>query len=130
MLRSLIFLAIGISLTVCGELLLKRGMTAVGELDLFSPAAAVGVLFRAFTNPFVLGGFMLIFGGAIFWLAVISRLPLSVAYPMLGLSYVLGVGASWLLFNEHINGMRIIGVAIIVTGVALVGLSYQGAAEA
>lgn len=124
MVQALGFLLIGIVFSVTGELLLKRGMDLVGVLDL-SPSAIVPMLFKTFTNPFILGGFVLLFTGSIFWLAVISRIPLSVAYPMLSLSYVAAVFLSALLFGEQLSFLRVGGVLVIMTGVVFVGLSYQ-----
>ena len=112
-------LLIAMSMSVCGELMLKHGMNNVGTLDL-TGWHAVGQLFRAFTNPFVLGGLIVIFGGSIFWLSVLSKADLSWAYPMLSLSYVVGVLLSAVLLNETITGIRIAGALIIVLGVFLV----------
>ena len=124
MVQALGFLLIGIVFSVTGELLLKRGMDLVGVLDL-SPSAIVPMLFKTFTNPFILGGFVLLFTGSIFWLAVISRIPLSVAYPMLSLSYVAAVFLSALFFGEQLSFLRVGGVLVIMTGVVFVGLRYQ-----
>ena len=88
-------------------------------------ALLVPALARAFSNPFVLGGFGCIFVGSLFWLAVISRVHLSYAYPMLSLSYVLVVAASWLFLGEQITWMRVMGVIVIIAGVSLVFSSGQ-----
>lgn len=112
-------LLIAISMSVCGELMLKHGMNNVGTLDL-TGWHAIGQLFRTFTNPFVLAGLVVIFGGSIFWLSVLSKAELSWAYPMLSLSYVAGVFLSAVLLNETVTGIRIAGVLVIVFGVFLV----------
>jgi multidrug transporter EmrE-like cation transporter len=115
-------LLIAILMSTSGELLLKRGMSMVGVLS-FTPSEFLPTLIRAFTNPFVLAGFALIFGGSIFWLAVISRVDLSWAYPMLSLGYVLVVATSWLLLREQVSPLRLIGVFVICFGVYLVSRS-------
>ena len=117
-------LGIAILLTVCGELLLKRGMNLHGEFDL-APATLAPTLWRVFTSPYVLGGFSLIFCGSIFWLSVISRIDLSVAYPMLSTGYILVVLASAIFLGEQITWLRGLGVVVIVTGVCLVFWSAQ-----
>lgn len=123
--QAFLILLVAISFTVTGELLLKHGMNIVGFLSL-QPQLFLAGLVRAFLNPFILGGFALVFVASLFWLAVLSRIPLSVAYPMLSLSYVLAVFAAALFLGEHITWLRVLGVLIICTGVALVGLSYGG----
>ena len=120
----LVLLFVAILLSVTGELLLKHGVNQLGVLELRSDNL-VPVFIRVFTNPFVLLGFIFLFGGSIFWLSMISRGPLSYAYPMLSTSYILVLGASWLFLGEQINPVQIIGVLVIMLGVSLVFWSNQ-----
>lgn len=120
--RALMILAVAISLTVSGELLLKYGMNQHGVFGL-SAGSIIPSLIRIFTNPFILAGFALIFSGSVFWLSVISRVELSYAYPMLSLGYVLTVVASWFLFSEQVTPIRIGGLVIICLGVFVVSRS-------
>lgn len=115
-------LLIAICLSVMGELALKHGMNQAGTLH-FQPDVIVEGLVRTFSQPFVLLGFGLVFGGSIFWLAVLSRVDLSLAYPMLSLSYVLGVVMSRILFNEPITITRLLGVVVICAGVFVISRS-------
>ena len=120
----LVLLFVAILLSVTGELLLKHGVNQLGILELRTDNL-VPVFIRVFTNPFVLLGFIFLFGGSIFWLSMISRVPLSYAYPMLSTSYILVLGASWLFLGEQINPVQIIGVLVIMLGVSLVFWSNQ-----
>ena len=120
----LVLLFVAILLSVTGELLLKHGVNQLGVLELHADNL-VPVFIRVFTNPFVLLGFIFLFGGSIFWLSMISRVPLSYAYPMLSTSYILVLGASWLFLGEQINPVQIIGVLVIMLGVSLVFWSNQ-----
>lgn len=119
MFGTFVLLLVGLVLSVAGELMLKHGMNQVGkfafELDLI-----LASLVRTFTNPFVLAGFATIFVSSIFWLGVLSRAPLSWAWPMLSLSYVFGVFLAWLLFGEALSVSRLAGVITICFGVFLV----------
>ena len=63
-----------------GETLLKKGMNAIGALDL-RPATLLPTFWRVFTTPMIVIGFALIFGGSLFWLVVLSKWNLSLAYP-------------------------------------------------
>lgn len=112
-------LLVAMSLTVTGELLLKNGMNRHGELNV-SLDTLVPTAVKLFTNPFVLGGFVFVFSGALFWLAVLSRWPLSLAYPLLSISYILGIGASVLLLKEKVSWVQLLGVLVIIVGVYLV----------
>jgi drug/metabolite transporter (DMT)-like permease len=107
------------ALTVIGEILLKLGVNAVGErVGAFSLDPTV--LWATFTDWRVILGFALVFGGALFWLGVISRVNLSFAYPLLALNYVLILVPSRLLLNETITPTKIVGAVIVVVGVIVI----------
>lgn len=115
------------ALTVIGEILLKLGVNAVGErVGAFSLDPTV--LWATFTDWRVILGFALVFGGALFWLGVISRVNLSFAYPLLALNYVLILVPSRLLLNEAITPTKIVGAVIVVVGVIVItwGAANQG----
>jgi multidrug transporter EmrE-like cation transporter len=112
-------LFVGIALSVTGELLLKAGMNRFGVLDLNLPTL-IPTLFRVFTQPLILLGFIAVFGASIFWLAVLSRVELSFAYPMLAFGYVVVAVLSRLLFNDVISPTRWAGIIIICVGVILI----------
>jgi drug/metabolite transporter (DMT)-like permease len=57
------------------------------------------------------------------WIVGLSRVPVSQAYPMLSLGYVLNIGLAWWLFGEIPNAQRVIGIGVIVAGVVLVARS-------
>lgn len=115
---------IAVCFTVSGELLLKHGMNQHGAL-LLDPSTIVGSLIRVFSNPLILVGFGLIFSAGLFWLSAISQMNLSVAYPMLSTSYILILIASAVFLGETITWVRMLGVAVIMVGVALVFWSGQ-----
>lgn len=111
-----------ILLSTTGELFFKVGMTRVGSFD-FSPRAIRAVLPRIVGNPLIWVGFIGFGSGAVFWLAVLSRVPLSLAYPILALSYFVVVVEARVFLREHVTWKRLLGVAVIVVGVIVVGLS-------
>jgi multidrug transporter EmrE-like cation transporter len=112
--RTVVFavLVVAILFSTTGELLLKIGIDRVGEF-----ALAPGPMLRAVTNPIVILGFSLFGVGALFWLWVISRAPLSWAYPMLALGYMLVVIESRLILGESVPAQRWVGALVIVLGV-------------
>lgn len=110
-------------LTTTGELFLKRGMTQVGVLDFTATDTLIPMFIKIFKNPNIWVGFIGFGLGSIFWLSVISRVPLSLAYPMLGLMYVIIVVESWIFLGEGLHPLRVIGSIIVGIGVAIVGLS-------
>lgn len=115
---SFTMLLVAIAVNIVGETSLKRGMNDIGELHFNLPT-----LLRTATTPWIVLGFALVFGAAILWLRVISREPLSWAYPMLALGYLPLLFTTQELLGEHIAFQRWIGTAIVIVGVTLVARS-------
>lgn len=113
---SLILAALLLSGT--GEVFLKRGISRVGVISL-SREQIITELTQAFSQPFILFGFLLIFSGAILWLAAISRVELSWAYPMLSLGYIYVLFVSWIFLGENLSPLRLLGVLVVIAGVYL-----------
>jgi drug/metabolite transporter (DMT)-like permease len=57
------------------------------------------------------------------WLVGLSRVPVSQAYPLLSLGYIINIGLAWWLLGEVPNAQRVAGIAVIVVGVVLVARS-------
>ena len=57
------------------------------------------------------------------WLVGLSRVPVSQAYPMLSMGYVINIGLAWWLLGEVPNVQRVVGIGVIVAGVVLVARS-------
>jgi drug/metabolite transporter (DMT)-like permease len=120
---ALLWLIPAIILSTTGELFLKRGMTEIGEFDFTSTSTIIPTFIKILSNPYIWIGFIGFGGGSVFWLSVISRVPLSLAYPMLALSYVIVVVESWIFLGEGLHPLRVLGSIVVGIGVALVGLS-------
>ena len=116
-LTAFLLVAAAICLTVTGELFLKSGMNRVGAVNMHDLLATIR---RAVALPQIWVGFGFVFGGAMIWLSAISRAPLSWAYPILSLGYVLILVLSRLFLGETVPLTRWLGTLIIVAGVWLV----------
>jgi undecaprenyl phosphate-alpha-L-ara4N flippase subunit ArnE len=112
--------ATSIAMSVAGQLLLKTGMRRIVSAG---AASAAAILLGAATNPAILLGTLCFLSGTASWLLVLSKLDLSVAYPLGGLSHVLITLTSWLILGEPVRLQRWMGVALVVIGVILVGRS-------
>ncbi|RIL07517.1 hypothetical protein DCC79_14745 [bacterium] len=112
---SFAVLLAAIATNLTGETLMKHGMNQTGELTFDARA-----LLRAFTNPWVVSGLGLAFGAAVLWLRVVSREPLSWAFPMLALSYIPLLFISRFVLGETVSPQRWLGAVVIIAGVFLV----------
>ena len=57
------------------------------------------------------------------WIMALSRVQVSIAYPMLSIGYVVNAVAAWFLFGEALTVQRLVGIGFIVIGVFLVARS-------
>ena len=118
----LILFVVGISIGVVGQLFLKKGMTQIGEINVFSGGLFKNV-WKMFTNKTVITGVFLFGCSSLLWLIVLSGLELSYIYPMVSLSYVLVAFGSKFVFKEKVPTMRWVSIMIIIFGVILVSSS-------
>ena len=103
-----------------GQVILKHGMQVAS-----SRAAQSGgsLALRAATSPWVLLG-LAVFGiSAVAWLAALSRVPLSVAYPFNALGYLVILTASIVILHERANVLTWVGTVLVVSGLLIVVLS-------
>ena len=112
----------GVLLNALAQLGLKAATRVSGPLI----AGDAGVWQRAL-NVLVVPSFwyaMLAYGLSVMvWLVGLSRVPVSQAYPLLSLGYVINIGLAWWLLGEIPNVQRVAGIGIIVLGVVLVARS-------
>ena len=120
---SLWLILLAVVCGVLGQLTLKIGMTGVGAIGGEALAQPVQVVLRVLTHPFVVVGLGLYVLGAVAWLTVLSRVPLSLAYPMLALGYAITPTLAWLVLGESLTSLRWVGIGTICLGVVLVARS-------
>lgn len=121
---NVLLLVVSIGLAVAGQLVMKSGMRSVvakgGDLQLKDIAHPVSLFLRiARDGSLAILGIVLYAISAVFWLIVLSRVDLSVAYPMVAVGYVFVVFYSWLVFKENVRWFSWIGLALIVIGVII-----------
>ena len=112
----------GVLLNAVAQLLLKAGVNAVGAFD-FTSANLLPVGIKLATQWPILGGLACYVVSVVVWILGLSRVDVSVAYPMLSLGYVLNAAAAWWLFGEAVTLQRMLGIGVILIGVWLVARS-------
>jgi len=116
---AVIYILISVLGSALGQILLKKGMNSIGQITLRLNQLP-SILWKMVTNPNVFFGLAIYLVGTIFWLAALSRVDLSYAYPFASLSYVIMLLASWRLFDEKISLSRLVGTIVIGIGVLLI----------
>jgi drug/metabolite transporter (DMT)-like permease len=103
-----------------GQLILKHGMQlATARAHRSGGSLAIA----AATSPWVLLGLTVFAISAVVWLAALSRVPLSLAYPFNALGYLVILTASILVLHERANLWTWGGTALVVSGLVIVVLS-------
>ena len=112
----------GVLLNATAQLLLKAGTNRIGEfafaLDNLWPVGS-----RLATSPHIIGGLACYVVSVVVWILALSRVPVSVAYPMLSIGYIVNALAAWWLFGESLAAQKLVGIGFIVVGVWLVARS-------
>ncbi|OGA18403.1 MAG: 4-amino-4-deoxy-L-arabinose transferase [Betaproteobacteria bacterium RIFCSPLOWO2_02_FULL_66_14] len=112
----------GVLLNAVAQLLLKAGTNAIGHFE-FSAGNVVPVGLRLAFEPHILGGVACYVVSLVVWILGLSRVEVSIAYPMLSLGYVINAVAAWYLFGESLTAVRMAGIGFIIVGVVLVARS-------
>ncbi len=116
------FLFTGVLLNAIAQLLLKAGTNVLGVLTL-TRDNWMHELGRMAVEPHFIGGVACYGASLIVWIIGLSRVPVSIAYPMLSFGYVINAIAAHYLLGESVSVVRWLGIGFIVLGVWLVARS-------
>lgn len=116
LINFLLFILVNV-LVVFGQVMMKYGMNKIGN---FSSVPFGNFLVQIFTSPFIIIGIGFYAISTIVWLMILSRVSLSIAYPVLSLGYVFILLASALFLKETLNIYHVIGVISIIFGIYLI----------
>lgn len=117
--KSFALILVVILINVTAQLIIKTAMEAQGETFL-SLQSLPSLAIRLFTTPRIILGLALYATGAFLWMIVLSRLDLSLAYPMVSLSYILLAFLAWLLLDEPLTLPKLAGTVVICAGVFII----------
>jgi drug/metabolite transporter (DMT)-like permease len=114
------FLLTGVLLNAGAQLLLKAGTNALGVIRLDDWGGQLG---RVALEPHIVAGLGCYVVSVAVWIVGLSRVPVSIAYPMLSLGYVVNAIAAHYLLGEDVTVSRWLGIGFIIVGVWLVARS-------
>lgn len=112
----------GVLLNAVAQLFIKAGTNAMGAPigELVTEGGVGHVLLKVITNGWILAGLASYVVSVGLWIIVLSQVPVSMAYPMLSIGYVVNAVAALILFHEMLAPHQWIGIGVIVVGVILV----------
>jgi len=116
-----VFVLLTVVFTAYGQLVLKSRILRAGVLppDLHEK---IFFIFKLFLDPWVLTALGSAFLASLCWMAAMTRLPLSYAYPFTSLSFVIVLILSSILLNEPITLAKTLGLVFIILGIVIVSL--------
>lgn len=115
-LKILGLIVFSVSCGVTGQFLFRYGMKQVGPVE-FGPG-----IFQHFLHLPIIAGIACYAIATSSWLVIVSRVPLSLAYPMVSISYVAVVLVGRFALKEYVHPTTWIGVLLIVFGVGIMGV--------
>ncbi len=116
------YLISGVLLNAVAQLALKAATNRLGTVSL-ALDTLVGTGLRLAGQPFIWLGLACYGVSVAVWIAALSRVEVSLAYPFLSLGYVVNAFAAWYLFGETLNAQRLVAIGVIIVGVWLLARS-------
>lgn len=109
----------GVLLNAIAQLLLKAGTNAIGHFA-FQSQNILPIGIKLALQPYILGGITCYVVSLVVWIMALSRVPVSIAYPMLSIGYVINAFIAYHWFGEPLSAQKLLGIGFIIIGVVLV----------
>jgi multidrug transporter EmrE-like cation transporter len=108
-----------VALSSLAQIVLKAGMSSDGVVQGLAGGLRWSAVASVAASPLVWAGLGVYFASAAVWLLVLARVEVSLAYPFVGLGFVLTMLLGWLVYGDAMTPVRIGGTLLIATGVAI-----------
>ena len=131
--QVLINLSVSIFMGVFAQILMKYGMINLKKIAGYHKHIVfiniIKILFIIFTDKFVAAGIFLYLISMFFWIKVLSKIDLSVAYPFVSIGIIITVILAALTLGESVPLMRWLGIFITLCGVYVIVSSHRETPE-
>jgi len=115
---SYFYIFLTIVLTVYGQIVIKWQVLKAGSLPGLLPEK-INFIVHLLFNPWIVSALFAALLASVFWMAAMTKLQLSHAYPFMGLTFVLVLLGSGVFFQEPVTTLKIVGVLLIVLGLVV-----------
>jgi multidrug transporter EmrE-like cation transporter len=109
----------GVLLNAAAQLLLKAGTNAVGHFE-FHVDNILPIGLKLALQPHIMTGMACYAVSLVVWIMALSRVPVSVAYPMLSIGYVVNAVVAHFWLGEPLAAQKLLGIGLIILGVYVV----------
>ena len=107
-------------LNCAAQIFIRKGMLVVGETGISNIVGNIGTMC---INPWLWSAMICYAVSILLWMAVLSKVEVSFAYPFLSIGYVVAAIVGYMAFGEHLSAERIAGIIVICIGVYLISRS-------
>ena len=107
-------------LNAVAQLLIRKGMLCIGAVGVTN---FIQNIWAMATNLWLWGAMASYAVSILMWMSVLSKVEVSFAYPFLSIGYIFAAVFGYMLFNEDLSMVRILGIIVICIGVILISRS-------
>ena len=114
---SLIFT--GVMLNAAAQILMKAGTNAIGHFE-FSAENILPIGWKLATEWHIVAALFCYALSVVVWILALSRVPVSIAFPLLSMAYIVTAVAAWYLLGEALSMTKFVGIGVIILGVIII----------
>lgn len=109
-----------IALLIAYSQLIVKWRTSIVNLTSAEDHHTMEKLMQYLCDPYILSGYIATLAGSFLWLFVISKITLSIGFPIyIGITFLLVIVGSWLILHESMTLIKLIAVLLILVGITL-----------
>lgn len=109
----------GVMLNAAAQILMKAGTNSIGYFE-FSAENILPIGWKLATEWHIVTALFCYALSVVIWILALSRVPVSIAFPMLSMAYVVNAVAAWYLLGEDFSLTKVIGIGVIILGVVII----------
>ena len=109
----------GVMLNAAAQILMKAGTNSIGYFE-FSMANIVPIGWKLATEWHIVAALFCYALSVIIWILALSRVPVSIAFPLLSMAYIVTAIAAWYLLGEALSLTKVAGIVVIILGVIII----------
>jgi drug/metabolite transporter (DMT)-like permease len=109
----------GVMLNAAAQILMKAGTNAIGHFE-FSAENILPIGLKLATEWHIVVALCCYALSVVIWILALSRVPVSIAFPMLSMAYVVNAIAAWYLLGEAFSPTKLVGMGVIILGVIII----------
>ncbi len=109
-----------VTILVAYSQLIVKWRTSKVEAVNVNPEGLFNKLITYLSDPYIFSGYLMALLGSFLWLFVISKIPLSIGFPIyIGITFLLVILGSWLILGEQLTAIKLISALTIFLGIVI-----------